>query len=284
MTVDTPKKRGRRTKEEYYQTKQIDTVLSEDDLSIFLPITLNDCLHNPNIDMNIEIMSTTPGISAYSPEKTIQYSEIKKDINVLNPVSKKNIHSSEAPSEKGMVKTEIFDLTLNKEKDCSYTKSSIACWWCCHTFDSQPVHLPIALKKDIYNVIGVFCSYSCCLSYMKYDRRYSKNIFLLNYMFRDQIGRKLNVSGSITPAPPRESLNLFGGPLSITEFREKGTLYEINNYPMTYLPSHLEKTTVKKADEKFFKILPSSQKVKKPVILPNNSLGKILGINLPNHH
>lgn len=277
------KKRGRRTKEEYYQTKQIDNVLLENDYSIFLPISLDECLHNPNIDMTLQIMSSTPVISGYSPEKSnLEYSEINKEIkNSIEPISENPIYKEEIHTEKHTLEKEYYDMTLisNEKTNMTYDKSSICCWWCCHTFNTKPVHLPVSFKKDSFKVIGIFCSFSCCYSYMKNDRKYYKNTHLLNYLFKTQTNKKGTISEYVNPAPPRESLKIFGGPLDIIDFRNNSSEYILNNFPMTYLPSQLEKNTKKDTRQKFFaKILPASTKVKKPVNLPDNSLGKILGI------
>lgn len=280
MSRTVPKKRGRRTKEEYYQTKQVDNVIIEDDISIFLPISIDECFHNPNIDMNIQIMSSTPTLLGYTFEKSIlEYSEINNTKEYILPVEETPVYTEDFQKESSCIVKEYYDLTLIKNKDSFYKKSSIACWWCCHKFDSQPVHLPVSLKKNIYKVVGIFCSYSCCFSYMKKDSKYSKNIYLLNYLFREQTDKKEVLSEAIVPAPPRESLKLFGGPLTIEKFRETTSIYCLNNYPMIYLPSQLEKTTKNKTEQKYFKILPS-KKIKKTVDLPNNSLSKILGISL----
>jgi hypothetical protein len=276
-----PKKRGRRTKEEYYQSKKIDNVVIEQDVSIFLPISLEECFHNPNIDMTIEIMSGTPTLLGYSPEKSIlDYSELSINLKeYITPVSETPVYIEDLQQDSISITKEYYDITLIKENDSFHKKSSIACWWCCHNFDTPPIHLPVCLKKNIYKVLGIFCSYSCCFSYMKNDSKYSQNMHLLNYLFRNQTGKKEVLSRSIVPAPPREALKLFGGPLTIKEFRENSSIYSLNNYPMIYLPSQLEKTTKNKTEQKYFKILPSKN-IKKTVDLPNNSLSKILGISL----
>lgn len=282
ITKSIPKKRGRRTKEEYYQTKQIDNVQLEHDFSIFLPVSIDECLHNPNIDMTLEIMSSTPVISGYLPEKNnLEYSELKDEINdSINPVQSVPFHHEEIHNENFILEKDYYEMSLiNKIEDLSYVKSSISCWWCCHTFTTQPIHLPVSFKKDMFKVLGIFCSFSCCYTYMKNDKKYYKNLHLLNYMFKTQTKKKGVMSDYISPAPPRESLKIFGGPLEIKDFRNSNSEYVLNHYPMLYLPSQLEKNTKKKLEQKTFaKILPASTKIKKPLNLPDNSLGKILGI------
>lgn len=101
----------------------------------------------------------------------------------------------------------------------------IACFWCCHRFDTRPVILPIKDKTVYIEVQGNFCSPECAMSYL-FDLRmdsYSRweQLSLLNRIYGPAVG------GPIKPAPPRQVLKLFGGPMSIEEYRglvRKGTL------------------------------------------------------------
>jgi len=101
----------------------------------------------------------------------------------------------------------------------------IACFWCCHRFDTRPVILPIKDKTVYIEVQGNFCSPECAMSYL-FDLRmdsYSRweQLSLLNRIYGPAVG------GPIKPAPPRQILKLFGGPMSIEDYRNlirKGTL------------------------------------------------------------
>lgn len=95
------------------------------------------------------------------------------------------------------------------------------CWWCCHSFDGGALSMPYRYdqKRNKFFTAGNFCSWSCMKSYAidKYgDTRGSiicGNIIVMRKQLFDKIG-------SIRPAPNRFKLNVFGGDLTIEEFRE----------------------------------------------------------------
>jgi hypothetical protein len=93
-----------------------------------------------------------------------------------------------------------------------------ACFWCCHSFTNRPVVLPVRDTGEHLQVMGNFCSPECALSYL-FDMRQDSHtrweqLALLNRVY----GEACN--GKIYPAPPRSTLKLFGGTLSIQEYRE----------------------------------------------------------------
>lgn len=95
--------------------------------------------------------------------------------------------------------------------------TDIACFWCAHTFTGQPCIIPEREVGGVYNVYGNFCSPECAVSYLLGEPidphiRWER-ISLLQRIY-DQSGK-----GRIFPAPAREALKLFGGPLSIESFR-----------------------------------------------------------------
>ena len=95
------------------------------------------------------------------------------------------------------------------------------CWHCCHGFDGQGFRLPRIFdpSENLYHVYGWYCSANCAKAYIlehsTFDRGYQMNIFVR--MLRDVYG----IEGSINEAPPRLSLNMFGGPFDIKAFREQ---------------------------------------------------------------
>jgi hypothetical protein len=93
-----------------------------------------------------------------------------------------------------------------------------ACFWCCHSFTNRPVVLPVRDTGDHLQVMGNFCSPECSLSYL-FDMRQDSHtrweqLALLNRVYSEACG------GRIYPAPPRSTLKLFGGNLSIQEYRD----------------------------------------------------------------
>jgi hypothetical protein len=96
-------------------------------------------------------------------------------------------------------------------------QSDAACFWCCYTFTHRPVVLPIRDTGEHLLVTGNFCSPECATSYL-FDMRQDSHtrweqFALLHRVYGDAC------HGTIYPAPARNSLKLFGGSLSIQEYR-----------------------------------------------------------------
>lgn len=90
-----------------------------------------------------------------------------------------------------------------------------ACFWCAGCFEGRPVVIPSLEERGIYKVYGNFCTLSCALSYLLTEQvdpqvRWERQA-LLNRMYKQV--------SAIHPAPPRESLSLFGGALSHEQYR-----------------------------------------------------------------
>lgn len=90
-----------------------------------------------------------------------------------------------------------------------------ACFWCAGCFEGRPVVIPSLEERGIYKVYGNFCTLSCALSYLLTEQvdpqvRWERQA-LLNRMYKQ--------TSAIHPAPPRESLSLFGGSLSHDQYR-----------------------------------------------------------------
>lgn len=96
--------------------------------------------------------------------------------------------------------------------------TNIACFWCAHSFTWQPTIIPEREEKGIYRVYGNFCSPCCSMAYLLQESLDThvrwERIALLHRMYGS-----LYTSGRIFPAPARESLKLFGGPMTIQEYR-----------------------------------------------------------------
>ena len=97
--------------------------------------------------------------------------------------------------------------------------TNVCCWWCCHTFDNEPCYLPTMDDPLTQRIVfvGNFCSWQCVKAYnfSIRDAHYATRSNIMRNIFR-----AVGLQGSqIKSAPPRETLKMFGGPLSIDEFR-----------------------------------------------------------------
>lgn len=110
--------------------------------------------------------------------------------------------------------------------------TSIACWHDCHPFDSMPISIPKYTKHDItsssptYVVYGVFCSCNCAVAYILERGTYDQQQQLLRFkqMAITVFGIDADSVFAMEPAPPRIFLTMFGGHLSIEEFRSQSLL------------------------------------------------------------
>lgn len=96
-------------------------------------------------------------------------------------------------------------------------KTNIACFWCVHEFAHQPCAIPEREVGGVYNVYGNFCSPECGVAYLLkegLDPHVRWERMALLHRIYDKAG-----SGQIFPAPARECLAVFGGPMSIEVFR-----------------------------------------------------------------
>ena len=121
----------------------------------------------------------------------------------------------------GTFNKDTLKMVLDKVKVESYSPQT-ACFWCCHTFDTQMVSLPISYDayKNTYIAEGNYCSPECALAnnysnvQISDATRWNRHS-LLGHLYSD-----LYVDRCMSVAPPRTLLRLFGGPLDIQQYRE----------------------------------------------------------------
>lgn len=133
-------------------------------------------------------------------------------------VEQANTGSNEVATEYYNVKSTL----LVKFKESSEVKTipestDVACFWCCHTFVNRPVVLPIRDTGEHLEVTGNFCSPECACAYL-FDMRQDSHtrweqLALLYRVYGEAC------QGKIHPSPSRSVLKLFGGNLSIQEYR-----------------------------------------------------------------
>jgi len=90
-----------------------------------------------------------------------------------------------------------------------------ACFWCCHSFEWKPVVLPVRDQGEFIQVQGNFCCPECAMSYLFDAKQDSytrwEQLSLLNRIY--------STGEPVRPAPPKQILKLFGGPMSISDYR-----------------------------------------------------------------
>jgi len=118
------------------------------------------------------------------------------------------------------------------EKEC-FNINTIAnnsvCWNCCHSIDVM-LSQPIKYDNGVFTTIGNFCSYACICRYTIESNETTEEIFnkltTLNLYYNIKNDTK---SKTITPAPPKLTLKMFGGYMDIEEYRGKNVKYLVTS-------------------------------------------------------
>jgi len=114
--------------------------------------------------------------------------------------------------------------------------TSVACWHCCHTFAGDSIAIPSYYDTYArkYVVHGNFCSLGCAKGYIMAsptaDSAYFTSLFT-------QMARELYGVCEVHAAPPRMTLQFFGGPYSISKFRSVETRATLIEAP--FVTSHM---------------------------------------------
>lgn len=142
------------------------------------------------------------------------------------------------------------------------------CYWCCHSFTTIPCFIPMSYKNDIYKVYGNFCSFNCALSFNYYSNHvnYGERSALIQDLYYRIYGFD---APKLTFAPDKQCLELFGGSVSIEDYRASFT--SINDYKLTFpnivfiIPQLMEEKRM--------------NFIKKPVELPKTAIKPITKVN-----
>jgi hypothetical protein len=290
--VKIPKKRGRKPTGKIFQlekgtVKNIDT--DNDCIIAYLPLNLNDTTDiNDNSDLIIEKTTIKSNVTIINDLKTIisHTSECSTEIDHEKQNTKKNNNDDELIKLKNKIneleKLLYDNIKVDKLNEIciDITKGNlenIHCWWCCHSFDQQPVGIPDNYRDEIFQTYGYFCSFNCAKSYnldSKDNKTDEKNCLLM------MLKKKLtNDDSFIKPANPRQSLKTFGGHQTIDEYRKDFKMIDKTTLlifpPIKPLKLYIE-------DEYKNKIFRSQNDYKvrrnKPLVRTSNNLNNLLKI------
>lgn len=238
------------------KTKKRVSNVKTSDIIIRLPIPL-EITERENTASHMKIMSEIPQpVSGFETgnETLGNFQTAAASLNQQSPEEKEvTIKGKKVPEytcDKISLHKDFWSLNLFEKgqeyRHLTSIKTQIACYWCCHQFTENAVFMPIKLESgDKFKVRGIFCSFECCNSYMRDNYQYAKNAYLLKYMLYKCTGVPV-YRNIMKKAPPREMLTLFGGHLSITEFRSTNKHYNILYSPMHYSNDIVEEITHKK--------------------------------------
>ena len=329
-----PKKRGRKPKEKVYSVKELPKTFFEENKNetfiLHLPIKSSDLTNNiplPNIsnensysfyDNNLgdykvnnnnllptqfNLMSDSnlsnleSNIMIFNDEQTTyDYKILANDSLKIANMIKKDEEEDDNKSNK-MVKKKLKNILyefINSNNEKSWPETTnIYCWWCCHPFSCMPCALPEYYRKDKFYVCGCFCSFNCTASYnfSKNDDDMWERYSLLNLMYKKLYNEKFI---KINLAPPREILKIFGGYMTIEEFRENSykndkTFIVVKPPLISIIPKIEEninnkvgKNNLSNVNENILTKTQNTLKLKrnKPVTNPNSTLQSFMDLKI----
>lgn len=260
MVDETKKKRGRKPKDPTQQKAVIDSLAAkktdrkhrvlfsfdnqkndeeldvDDNIILKLKISTNENVINANGHCIID--ENDVNVGAYNECHMSNFATLNMDYVVEEPVKREENVKKVGNNRVVELLREFDKKTKNDEWP---TSTSIACFWCCHKFDTPPIGLPCKYYKNRFYVMGCFCSLECASAYnimQLKDSHIEERNNLLNYL-----SNRLGYTNIIKTAPPREMLQMFGGNMTIDEFRKTNTSEKsihVNFPPMTVLISQFE--------------------------------------------
>jgi hypothetical protein len=255
--------------------------------------------------------------------------------NVNKQVKDSKEHNDKKVSYDDMKRKGVF-MILDKYIEASewIDKTDVCCWWCCHKFDTVPIGLPVDYNSKLnkFRVKGVFCSFACMLAYdtkmdvrsksmithlykqltggysidlkddyikMLYNDRTIQELFKDNLEYKDEYIQSLAsfIDEPLEKAPLRCTLKIFGGQLSIEEFRnttKERKVYKMIEYPMYISRDYVEEVdlqNLKKVNKNLFgkqsfspktnalddkKLEEAKTRVQSSVVVTNNSIDRFI--------
>jgi hypothetical protein len=136
------------------------------------------------------------------------------------------------------------DTNIEYQKTYSNNNNS-HCFWCCHSIDNVVYSMPYNYDSinDSYFVFGTFCSLQCANAYNFSVHGSSDKVWEINSWIQ-MLGKRYGFTNTIRPAPSKYLLKMFGGNLTIDEFREAhikaDKTYVLNIPPMISINSSSE--------------------------------------------
>lgn len=222
--VEIKKKRNKRSKEEIAKTEMKSyglekkvVVKTVEQITYHFPFRLSEIYKVD--DMNFRAYNEAEqNIEFEKVKREVPSSEIKTEDDV-GYIIRDPLLRDDGFVKKRLMTLQVEFLNGNKTRKLPYYTTS-ACQWCCHKFENTPIGIPVKYVKSRFYLKGVFCSFNCAAASI-FDQGSSdmwEHYSLLNLLYKQVTG--VDEVRKIPLAPPRESLDLFGGPMTIEQFRE----------------------------------------------------------------
>lgn len=232
--VDQPlekKKRGRKPKSDKDKAGTSDSVQAQHIIQLNINV-------NEEIGTDSQYESYETDFCKYDPETlNIPHAYIESDSFISHPSEIKGVQTTNSNDLKSNIK--IINGTNNIS---NALKSTRMCDWCCHSFDTRTIGMPVSFKNQSFNVIGCYCSFECCCADNFYSNVANLNVWEV-YNLLNLMANASQYTRSVLPAPPRKCLKMFGGYMDIDMFRNfKNTskILTLNHHPMVSMVEQIE--------------------------------------------
>ena len=175
------------------------------------------------------------------------YKNTENDENITNNYNKKIINENIENIENIEKKVNNYNSYINSYYNKSVELNNIKCNWCLHDCEDDVVKIPYNINNGVFNMYGTFCCPECAaaFNFNELDDEYMwERYSLLNFLYNPN-NEKYNI------APSRLVLDIFGGPLTIDEYRD--IIKTKKNVNMIMPPLYILKPQVEisKTDEIF---------------------------------
>ncbi|CAL8461221.1 g752 [Coccomyxa elongata] len=257
------KKRGRKPKEKVYSIKtspDVSLCMSPTDTVILqLPVSSSECEEKAfDTHKMFEYSPEVPEIHPFAPEQPFSSEVAAACIDRLELGEGGKSRHRVVEFEDKKSDRRVYNVLFDQDDSLFPSSTGIWCWWCSHPFDSIPVGLPIAHEhgsksgdvseaEEGFVMYGIFCSHNCACSYLFASPEYRDRLWTiyssLNMLYR---ASHPNEARKVLPAPPRQALQVFGGHMTIADFR-KGSQTNDRSHslklpPMTIVHPQIEET------------------------------------------
>ena len=193
-------------------------------------LTSNDTEQQPTYDTDTGRRISTSAVDKHSKAKGQSIPQ--------NEDTPGHVHGRVVP-----VPTSVHSMNVDIDTETNHNDSSTEqpptlktvhhpvrhCWWCTCSFQWEPYAIPLSRNRqtDTYDTTGTFCSPECCAAYIfGSNSRTSccrtrggdpwKQYEMLHRMVTKIVTK---VTVRIKLAPPKETLQKFGGPYTVAEYR-----------------------------------------------------------------
>jgi len=237
-TIHELKKRGRKPMGKILDLENANSAVNtNNNLLNFLPLQpyeIENIIKNSNRKDNIETSKmnifnlkeeSINNVSSNKIEKNFKNSLIENEfikLQIENKELKDCIEQLKKDTEikREIIKMDELNIVDQSGKQLKET-TKLHCWWCTCQFDTIPIGIPekYDANENKYCVFGCFCSFNCAYAWNVHETNDYKTGERTT-MIKKLYNSIYNTPNELKQASSRYCLNIFGGPLTIDDYRK----------------------------------------------------------------